>query len=88
MNLISYEESVKDLVKEIKQKRDGWRNLKNATLRPLGPRVTFTAFAKAYVNYSEYVSEQIDKSMSYTEYVADNISSIISYSEYLSEKIK
>jgi iron uptake system EfeUOB component EfeO/EfeM len=71
MNLISYEESVKDLVKEIKQKRDGWRNLKNA-----------------YVNYSEYVSEQIDKSMSYTEYVADNLSSIISYSEYLSEKIK
>jgi len=66
MNLISYEESVKDLVKEIKQKRDGWRNLKNA-----------------YVNYSEYVSEQIDKSMSYTEYVADNLSSIISYSEYL-----
>ena len=53
MNLISYEESVKDLVKEIKQKRDGWRNLKNA-----------------YVNYSEYVSEQIDKSMSYTEYVS------------------
>jgi iron uptake system EfeUOB component EfeO/EfeM len=71
MNLISYEESVKDLVKEIKQKRDGWRNLKNT-----------------YVNYSEYVSEQIDKSMSYTEYVADNLSSIISYSEYLSEKIK
>jgi iron uptake system EfeUOB component EfeO/EfeM len=71
MNLISYEESVKDLVKEIKQKRDGWRNLKNA-----------------YVNYSEYVSEQIDKSMSYTDYVADNLSSIISYSEYLSEKIK
>jgi len=70
MNLISYEESVKDLVKEIKQKRDGWRNLKNA-----------------YVNYSEYVSEQIDKSMSYTEYVADNISSIISYSEYLAEPI-
>jgi len=52
MNLISYEESVKDLVKEIKQKRDGWRNLKNT-----------------YVNYSEYVSEQIDKSMSYTDYV-------------------
>jgi hypothetical protein len=71
MNLISYEESVKDLVKEIKQKRDGWRNLKNT-----------------YVNYSEYVSEQIDKSMIYTEYVADHLSSIISYSEYLSEKIK
>ena len=71
MNLISYEESVKDLVKEIKQKRDGWRNLKNA-----------------YVNYSEYVSEYIDKSMSYTEYVAENLSNTISYSEYISEQIK
>ena len=79
MNLISQEESIKSLVKEIKQKRDGWRNLKNA-----------------YVNYSEYVSEYIDKSMSYTEYVADNLSNTlagvstqgdISYSEYLTEKI-
>ena len=70
MNLISYEESVKDLVKNIKQKRNGWRNLK-----------------KAYVNYSEYVAEQIDKSMSYTEYIAEQIDRTISYSEYTVEKI-
>jgi hypothetical protein len=71
MNLISYEESVKDLVKEIKQKRDGWRNLKNT-----------------YVNYSEYVSEQIDKSMSYTEYVYEQIDMSMSYyTEYTAEKI-
>jgi len=30
MNLISQEESIKSLVKKIKQKRNGWRNLKNA----------------------------------------------------------
>jgi len=71
MNLISQEESIKSLVKKIKQKRNGWENLK-----------------KAYVNYTEFVSESIDKSMKYSEYVAENLSNTISYSEYISEQIK
>lgn len=70
MNLISYEESVKDLVKNIKQKRNGWRNLK-----------------KAYVNYTQYISEQIDRTISYTEHIAEQIDRTISYSEYTAEKI-
>ena len=71
MNLISYEESVKDLVKNIKQKRNSWRNLK-----------------KAYVNYGEYVAEQIDRTISYTEYVSEQIDMSMSYyTEYTAEKI-
>jgi hypothetical protein len=33
MNLVSYEESVKSLVKEIKQKRNGWKNLKKEQIK-------------------------------------------------------
>jgi hypothetical protein len=35
-------------------------------------------------NYEEYVSEQINKSISYSEYVAQQIDRNISYTEYLS----
>lgn len=38
----------------------------------------------ASINYSQYIAEQIDKSISYTEYLAE----ILSHSEYLSERIK
>ena len=44
-----------------------------------------------YINYSQYLAEQIDKSMSYVDYLSENLylakSNSISYSEYLSEKI-
>lgn len=37
-------------------------------------------------NYSQYLAEAIDKSISYTEYISESISGI-EYSSYLAEKI-
>ena len=42
----------------------------------------------AYITYSQYIAEIIDKSISYTEYLSENSSQSISHSEYLSERIK
>lgn len=42
----------------------------------------------AYINYSQYIAEHIDKSISYTDYISENLNTTISYSEYLSERIK
>jgi len=36
------------------------------------------------INYEEYVSEQINKSIAYSEYVAEQIDRNINFSEYLS----
>lgn len=43
---------------------------------------------KAYINYNEYITEQIDKSIDYTEYISQNLNREITYSQYVSEKIK
>jgi len=36
------------------------------------------------INYEEYVSEQINKSIAYSEYVSEQIDRNINFSEYLS----
>jgi hypothetical protein len=36
-----------------------------------------------WIQYSEYLAESIDKSISYTEYLSDSFDKKISYSEYL-----
>ena len=44
------------------------------------------------INYSQYIAESIDKSISYTDYLSQSLyiddQTNISYSEYLAEKIK
>ncbi len=44
-------------------------------------------YSRPLVDYSEYVSESIDKTISYADYVSEYLNNVISYSEYISEKI-
>jgi hypothetical protein len=39
--------------------------------------------SNVWIQYSEYIAESIDKSISYTEYLSDSFDRKISYSEYL-----
>lgn len=39
--------------------------------------------SNVWIQYSEYIAESIDKSISYTEYLSDSFDKKISYSEYL-----
>ncbi len=36
------------------------------------------------INYEEYISEQLSKSIAYSEYLAEQLDRSISFSEYLS----
>ena len=36
------------------------------------------------INYEEYISEQLNNSISYSEYIAEQLDRNISYTEYLS----
>jgi tRNA U34 5-carboxymethylaminomethyl modifying enzyme MnmG/GidA len=70
MNLVSYEESVKSLVKKIKQKRNGWKNLKKAY-------VNYNEYLAESIDksmrYSEYVAENLSSTISYSEYISEQI---------------
>lgn len=39
--------------------------------------------SNVWIQYSEYICENIDKSISYTEYLSESFDKKISYSEYL-----
>ena len=39
-----------------------------------------------YINYAEYIAENLDKSINYSEYISENLSPI-NYSEYISENL-
>ena len=39
------------------------------------------------MNYSNYIAEEIDKSISYSEYIVENVDKSIGYAEYIAEKI-
>jgi hypothetical protein len=85
MNLISQEESIKSLVKKIKQKRDSWRNLK-------GAYISYNEYLAETIDnsmkYSEYVAENLSSVYLLGRLAGESIQESISYSEYLSEKIK
>ncbi len=39
------------------------------------------------ISYTEYVNEQLNKTISYSEYVAEQIDKNISYTEYITEQL-
>lgn len=46
--------------------------------------------SNGYTEYSNYLAEQLDKTINYTEYLADKVSNsntYIKYSEYIAEEI-
>jgi len=40
-----------------------------------------------YINYVEYIAENLDKNINYAEYIADNLDKNINYAEYLADNL-
>jgi hypothetical protein len=39
------------------------------------------------MNYTEYIAENIDKSMQYNEYIAEHLDNAITYTEYIADSL-
>jgi hypothetical protein len=39
------------------------------------------------MNYSEYLAENLDNTITYSEYLAENLDNTITYSEYIAENL-
>lgn len=40
------------------------------------------------MNYSEYIAENLEKSIIFSEYIAENLDKMISYSEYVASSLR
>jgi len=40
-----------------------------------------------YIDYAEYIAENLEKSVQYSEYIAENLDKNLEYSEYLAENL-
>lgn len=50
-------------------------------------RASWKKLKSAQIRYSQYIAENIDKTISYGEYISENLNQAITYSQYVSEPI-
>ena len=59
-----------DLLKEIKQQRQAWKNMRQSYK---DYKLYIAEIINKSVDYTEYLAKEIDKSITYTEYLSEKI---------------